>query len=153
MTRFVGESLQTRTGRNSKALLGKDRQKSMKVFQETGKHPLIEATREENARDVLTPLPTLDINRPHIFMDFQHQGKPQGRVIVELFEDLYPTVCAAFRHRCLEVCFARCQLVPHRCSGASVQRTAQCLQRTCAGKAVLRHLHHIMCCFALNAAV
>jgi hypothetical protein len=103
MTRFVGESLQTRQGRHSKALLSSDRQKAMKVFQETGKHPLIESTREENARSVLTQLPTLDINRPHIFMDFHQQGRSMGRIIVELFEDIFPVLGAAFRHRCLEV--------------------------------------------------
>jgi hypothetical protein len=86
-------------------VLGKDRQKSMKVFLETGEHPIINQTIEENTSSSLVPLPTLDINRPHVFMDFRHRGRDLGRIIIELFEDMYPVVCAAFRHRCLEVCF------------------------------------------------
>ena len=115
MTRFVGESLATRSGRNSHALFGKDRAKAMKQFQETGKHPLIEQTLQQNAASAVAALPTLDINRPHVFLNLTQQGKLLGRLIVELFEDIYPVVCATFRHRCLEVCalpfwhsFSRC---------------------------------------------
>jgi hypothetical protein len=32
-----------------------------------------------------------------------HRGKDIGRIIIELFEDLFPAVCSTFRHRCLEV--------------------------------------------------
>lgn len=84
-------------------LLGKDRAKAMKQFQETGKHPLIEQTLHNNASSAIAALPTLDINRPHVFFDMVQQGKPLGRLIVELFEDIYPVVCSTFRHRCLEV--------------------------------------------------
>jgi hypothetical protein len=103
MTRFVGDSLTTRTGRRANQVQGKDRKKSMQVFLATGKHPLIEQTRQENVDSVLTALPTLDINRPHIFMDLVQRGGITGRIIIELFEDLYPAICASFRHRCLEV--------------------------------------------------
>jgi hypothetical protein len=103
MTRFVGDSLATRTGRGSNKLTSKDFTKSMKVFQETGKHPIIERTRQENAASALVPLPTLDINRPHVFLDLHHHGKDMGRIIIELFEDLLPDTCSTFRHRCMEV--------------------------------------------------
>ena len=119
MTRFVGESLSTRPGRSSKALLGKDRDKAMKEFLETGKHPIIEKTVQENASSALQPLPTLDINRPHIFLDLQQQGKPLRRIIVELFEDLFPVVGAAFRHRCMEVSLP---VLPHIGSVCAQQR-------------------------------
>jgi hypothetical protein len=103
MTRFVGESISVRQSGRSKYVDGKDRRKYMNTFLETGKHPLLEQTRLDNVTSALTPLPTLDINRPHVFMDLRHGQRDLGRLVIELFEDLYPAMCAAFRHRCLEV--------------------------------------------------
>ena len=75
----------------------------MKTFLETGKHPLIEQTVKENVSSALVQLPTLDINRPHVFLNVVHRGRDIGRIIIEMFEDLLPVPCSAFRHRCLEV--------------------------------------------------
>ena len=119
MTRFVGDSIATRQGRGGHTVTGKDLKKSMKVFQETGVHPLIEATREQNAGAALVPLPTLDINRPHIFLDLHHRGRTLGRVVIELFEDLHPVTCATFRHRCLEVRVTRPTAPPLCCKAGT----------------------------------
>lgn len=103
MTRFVGESVGTRQSSRGKVVDGKDRRRYMEHFLATGHHPLIEKTRDDNVASALRPLPPLDINRPHVFLDLRHGGKALGRVVIELFEDLFPAVSAAFRHRCLEV--------------------------------------------------
>lgn len=103
MTKYDGDPIGIRAGRKGKFVLGKDRKKSMEEFLKTGKHPLLEYTREENAKSVLPPLPTVDVNRPHIFMDVKQRSGVRGRIVVELFEDLYPSLCVPFRNRCLEV--------------------------------------------------
>lgn len=103
MTKYDGDPIGIRAGRRGKFVLGKDRKKSMDVFLKTGKHPLIEHTREEHAKSVLTPMPTVDVNRPHIFLDLKQRSGVCGRIVVELFEDLYPSLCVPFRNRCLEV--------------------------------------------------
>lgn len=105
MTKYVGESISVRSGRNSTAVVGKDRKKSMQVFLATGRHPLIEHTRMENKDSVLSPLPTVDHNRPHVFMDLLQRTRSgaSGRLVIEMFEDIFPAACAAFRNRCQEV--------------------------------------------------
>lgn len=104
MTKFVGESKATRAGRSAKssAISGKERQKHLQKFMETGLHPLLEYTKELNTSAALAPLPTLDINRPHVFMDLQLGNRALGRIVIELFEDLAPVAASAFRTRCLE---------------------------------------------------
>lgn len=103
MTKYDGDPIGIRAGRRGKFVLGKDRKKSMEMFLKTGKHPLIEHTREEHAKSVLPPMPTVDVNRPHIFLDLKQRSGVCGRIVVELFEDLYPSLCVPFRNRCLEV--------------------------------------------------
>jgi hypothetical protein len=103
MTKYVGESISVRSGRKTNVVSGKDRKKSMQVFLATGRHPLIEHTRRENKESALIPLPTVDHNRPHVFMDLRQRSGVSGRLVIELFEDLYPSACAAFRNRCQEV--------------------------------------------------
>ena len=80
----------------------------METFMKTGRHPHIEYTRQDNASAALKPLPTVDHNRPHVFMDVSQRAGPSGRIVVELFEDMFPALCAAFRNRCHEVCRLCC---------------------------------------------
>lgn len=103
MTKYIGESIAVRSGRRTDALLGGDRRKAMETFMKTGKHPIIEHTRQENASDALKPLPTVDHNRPHVFIDVSQRPGVSGRIVVELLEDMFPALCAAFRNRCHEV--------------------------------------------------
>lgn len=72
-------------------------------FLNAGKHPLIENTVEDNASSALKPLPNIDHNRPHVFIDVSQRAGVSGRIVVELFEDMFPALCAAFRNRCHEV--------------------------------------------------
>eukprot|EP00892_Ulva_mutabilis_P009963 jgi/Ulvmu1/7339/UM035_0128.1 len=102
MTKYDGDPIGIRAGRRGKFVMGKDRKKSMEEFLKTGKHPLLEHTREENAKSILPAMPTVDVNRPHIFMDLKQRSGVRGRIVVELFEDLYPSLCVPFRNRCLE---------------------------------------------------
>lgn len=107
MTKYVGESISIRQGRNAGVILGGDRRKAMETFQKTGRHPLIEQTRQDIASSALKPLPTVDHNRPHVFMDVNQREGVTGRIVVELFEDMFPALCSAFRNRCHEVCSVR----------------------------------------------
>ena len=75
----------------------------MERFLETGVHPQIEHATQELGASVLPALPPIDINRPHVFLDVSHGGKELGRLVIELFEDVCPVACQAFRTRCLEV--------------------------------------------------
>jgi cyclophilin family peptidyl-prolyl cis-trans isomerase len=48
------------------------------------------------------PLPDLDVNRAHVFLDIAVAGKPAGRLVVELFDDIIPVGANHFRTRCLQ---------------------------------------------------
>ena len=104
MTKYVGESIGIRSGRRGNAILGSDRRKAMDTYRKTGKHPLIENTIQDSESSALRPLPTVDHNRPHVYLDVNQQRGVNGRIVIELFEDLFPALCAAFRNRCHEVC-------------------------------------------------
>ncbi|GFR49701.1 hypothetical protein Agub_g11852 [Astrephomene gubernaculifera] len=98
-TKFVGDSVSVRqkapandTVRNIKRNLDK--------FLETGVHPEIERMRQEHANQ-LPALPDLDVHRPFVFLDIAVAGKPLGRLVVELFEDVVPVAASHFRNRCM----------------------------------------------------
>lgn len=103
MTKFVGDSKKTAAGRSSASMSGKERKKNMERFKSTGEHPYIQTTIQDVSSSALTPLPPVDLNRAHVFMDMKYGLKALPRVVVELFDDRCPSATTAFRNRCLEV--------------------------------------------------
>lgn len=65
-----------------------------------GVHPEIERSRQANA-SLVQPLPDPDTHRPHVFLDVTIAGRPAGRLIIELFDDLAPAAAARFKARCM----------------------------------------------------
>ncbi|RMZ54149.1 hypothetical protein APUTEX25_005305 [Auxenochlorella protothecoides] len=54
-------------------------------------------TKQANA---VVLLPEASTARPHVYMDLTISGKPAGRLVIELFEDIAPGPAALFRNRC-----------------------------------------------------
>lgn len=50
---------------------------------------------------LLPQLPPHSKSRPHIFLDFQCDRKPLGRVVVEMFDDMIPVAVNSFISRCV----------------------------------------------------
>lgn len=100
-TKFVGEAIGARNQRPS-GQSGKELRQQMQRFIETGHHAEIElAEREKNLRRPPVPLPDLDVNRSFVYMDISIGGKPAGRLVIELFDDMVPAAANSFRSRCL----------------------------------------------------
>ncbi|GLC77152.1 hypothetical protein PLESTF_001891900 [Pleodorina starrii] len=98
-TKFCGDAVSVRrkaaphdTAKNIKRNLDK--------FLETGVHPEIERARQERANQ-LPALPDLDVHRPFVFLDITLAGKPLGRLVVEMFDDVVPVAANHFRNRCM----------------------------------------------------
>ncbi|KDD73484.1 hypothetical protein H632_c2129p0, partial [Helicosporidium sp. ATCC 50920] len=90
-TKFVADAIGSRS--KGKGYTNKDQRKDMETFQATGVHPEVERLRQA-AKEAVRPLPDPSPARPHIYLDFQ-------RLIVELFDDVAPSACSAFRARLL----------------------------------------------------
>mmetsp|Transcript_38722 Transcript_38722/g.99021 ORF Transcript_38722/g.99021 Transcript_38722/m.99021 type:complete len:301 (-) Transcript_38722:109-1011(-) len=95
-TRFVGEAIGHRTGRQKSTYTNKELRKNMDKYLETGVHPDF----QPQSQSEVLQLPERDLNRPHVFLEFSVQGSVKGRVIIELFEDRLPTTVSQFRNRC-----------------------------------------------------
>ncbi|EFJ40679.1 hypothetical protein VOLCADRAFT_108027 [Volvox carteri f. nagariensis] len=98
-TKFVGDAVSVRR----KAAVNdtvKNIKRNLDKFLETGVHPEIERMRQERANQ-LPALPDLDLHRPFVFLDIAVGGKQQGRLVVELFDDIVPVAANHFRNRCL----------------------------------------------------
>lgn len=74
MTKFCDEAVSVRT-RDKRFLTRKHMMKEMDHFKKTGKHPALEQAAQAQT---VPPLPEVDQNRPHVFMDFKSRGKPLG---------------------------------------------------------------------------
>ena len=68
-----------RSGRY-KGFTSKDRIKDMEEFKRTGRHPEIEEVRARAAKEMLHPLPDVDLGRPHTFFDFSSNGRDLGEL-------------------------------------------------------------------------
>ena len=66
-----------RSGRY-KGFTAKDRVKDLEEFKRTGRHPEIEETRARAAKEMLHPLPDVDLGRPRTFFDFSSNGRDLG---------------------------------------------------------------------------
>ncbi len=66
-----------RSGRY-KGFTTKDRIKELEEFKRTGRHPEIEEVRARAAKEMLHPLPDVDLGRPRTFFDFSSNGKDLG---------------------------------------------------------------------------
>lgn len=95
-TRFVGEAIGHRTGRQKSTYTNKELRKNMDVYLETGVHPDFQPQAQNEVRQ----LPERDVNRPHVFLEISVQGEVVGRLVIELFHDCLPTTVSQFRNRC-----------------------------------------------------
>ena len=68
-----------RSGRY-KGFTAKDRIKDLEEFKRTGRHPEIEEVRARAAKEMLHPLPDVDLARPRTFFDFSTNGRDLGVV-------------------------------------------------------------------------
>ncbi|PSC70113.1 peptidyl-prolyl cis-trans isomerase H isoform A [Micractinium conductrix] len=98
-TRFVGDAIASRA--KAKGYTSKDMQKDMEKYLETGVHPEVERARLAQ-QEVIPPLPERSTQRPHVFLDVEGNKKTQGRLVVELFDDVAPVAVTHFRNRCSE---------------------------------------------------
>eukprot|EP00884_Botryococcus_braunii_P012448 jgi/Botrbrau1/21203/Bobra.39_2s0006.1 len=100
MTRFCDESVSVRS-KNKKFLTRKDMVKEMDQFRKTGKHP---AVKEATEAQTVAPLPEVDQNRPHVFIEFKSRGQRSwcGRLVIEVFEDHIPLAARWFLNRARE---------------------------------------------------
>ncbi|GIM09054.1 hypothetical protein Vretimale_12937 [Volvox reticuliferus] len=98
-TKFVGDAVSVR-----RKAAPNDNVKSIKrnldKFLESGVHPEIERMRQERVNQ-LPALPDLDVHRPFVFLDITVAGKPLGRLVIELYDDIVPVAANHFRNRCL----------------------------------------------------
>ena len=72
-----GEAIGVRSGRY-KGFTAKDRIKDLEQFKLTGRHPEIEEVRARAAKEMLHPLPDVDLGRPRAFFDFSSNGRDLG---------------------------------------------------------------------------
>eukprot|EP00887_Chlorella_sp_A99_P000074 scaffold16.g74.t1 len=100
MTRFVGDSVSAR--RKAKGYSTKDRERDLERFKETGYHAEAERIRAASGAATILPLPEPSTARQYAFLDLELGGKPLGRLVIELFDDVVPVAVAAFRNRCSE---------------------------------------------------
>jgi cyclophilin family peptidyl-prolyl cis-trans isomerase len=101
MTRFVGDAIGVRGGK-PKGTSSSQIKKNMETFLETGVHPEVERVQREQREELkIYSLPDADINRAYVFLDITISGKPAGRLVVELFDDLIPVGAGHLRTRCL----------------------------------------------------
>lgn len=104
-TKFEGEAIGVR-GKDKYGLTAKQMRKNMEVYKETGVHPELERRAREAAADAAASsgqvsLPAHDPHRPFVFWDVTVDGRPAGRLVVELFEDLHPAGALHLRGRSL----------------------------------------------------
>ncbi|GMH39847.1 hypothetical protein BSKO_07751 [Bryopsis sp. KO-2023] len=102
MTRFVGEALGVRSGRQRATYSNAELRKNMELFLKTGVHPDVEKAREARRQPVVATLPETNVTRPNVFLDVAIGGKSAGRLVVELFDDLVPLGVAELQARCSE---------------------------------------------------
>ncbi|KAL4419765.1 hypothetical protein ABPG75_006863 [Micractinium tetrahymenae] len=98
-TRFVGEAVGVRA--KAKGYGGKEMKKDMEKFLATGVHPEVERARLAQ-QDVIPPLPERSTQRQHAFLDIAVNNTTQGRLVIELFDDIAPVAVMHFRARCSE---------------------------------------------------
>uniref|UniRef100_A0A1D2A0T9 PPIase cyclophilin-type domain-containing protein n=1 Tax=Auxenochlorella protothecoides TaxID=3075 RepID=A0A1D2A0T9_AUXPR len=96
-TKFCGDAVGVRL--KSVGYTLKDAKKDMESFLQTGHHPEVERLKTKQANAVVL-LPEASTARPHVYMDLTISGKPAGRLVIELFEDIAPGPAALFRNRC-----------------------------------------------------
>uniref|UniRef100_A0A1D2A8Y6 PPIase cyclophilin-type domain-containing protein n=1 Tax=Auxenochlorella protothecoides TaxID=3075 RepID=A0A1D2A8Y6_AUXPR len=95
-TKFCGDAVGVRL--KSVGYTLKDAKKDMESFLQTGHHPEVERLKTKQANAVVL-LPEASTARPHVYMDLTISGKPAGRLVIELFEDIAPGPAALFRNR------------------------------------------------------
>ncbi|GIL54656.1 hypothetical protein Vafri_10384 [Volvox africanus] len=98
-TKFVGDAVSVRRKAAPNDTV-KGIKRNLDKFLETGVHPEIERMRQERANQ-LPVLPDLDVHRPYVFLDITLAGKPLGRLVIELYDDIVPVAANHFRNRCL----------------------------------------------------
>jgi hypothetical protein len=74
MTRFCDESVSVRS-KNKKFLTRKEMIKEMDRFKKTGRHPALEQAADSQT---VPPLPEVDQNRPHVFLELKSRGNVLG---------------------------------------------------------------------------